>query len=135
MLLRKVFVRGAFVAVWSVAASTGCAPAHERIWIDDVYQNIFCGTSGGTRKQADGFVAVWRKMFARPAEPANQSGSYAGDLRPQRKCGNGEMVDIDRAGNAPVVASTPPASSRPELVQGNTAGFGLRDASTAERGR
>src|SRR5205085_85532 len=32
------------------------APEHERIWIEDVYQNIFCGTSQGTRKQADGIV-------------------------------------------------------------------------------
>ena len=50
------------------------APEHERIWIEDIYQNIFCGTSQGTRKQADGIVAVWRKMFARPAAPADRMG-------------------------------------------------------------
>ena len=46
------------------------APEHERIWIEDIYQNIFCGTSQGTRKQADGIVATWKKMFARPAAPS-----------------------------------------------------------------
>ena len=37
------------------------APEHERIWIEDIYQNIFCGTSQGTRKQADGIVATWQQ--------------------------------------------------------------------------
>ena len=45
------------------------APEHERIWIEDIYQNIYCGTSQGTRKQANGIVANWRQMFARPAAP------------------------------------------------------------------
>jgi TPR repeat protein len=100
------------------------APEHERIWIDDIYQNIFCGTSQGTRKQADGIVAMWRKMFARPAAPADRMG--LGALEPQRKCGNGELIEIQRQ---PTVAGTPPPAGLPETMHGGvTGGFGLRDA-------
>ena len=109
------------------------APAHERIWIDDIYQNIFCGTSQGTRKQADGIVAVWKKMFARPAAPADRMGLGAKELEPQRACNNGEMVDIQRyepAGAVPdpaaAAAATPPAA-RPDAMQSNPLGFGFRD--------
>ncbi len=106
------------------------APEHERIWIEDIYQNIFCGTSQGTRKQADGIVAVWRKMFARPTAPDDRMG-LGGGLQPQRACGNGELVDINRDGGrpprtAPAVAMPPAA--RPEAVQGSTTSFGFRDA-------
>jgi TPR repeat protein len=110
------------------------APEHERVWIDDIYQNIFCGTSQGTRQQADGFVARWRKMFARPAAPSDRMGLGGHALQPQRTCGNGEAVDIRRDGGQsakpvppPPVAATPPAA-RPDPMQGNAAGFGFRDA-------
>ena len=50
------------------------APEHERIWIEDIYQNIFCGTSQGTRKQADGIVADVAEDVARPAAPSDRMG-------------------------------------------------------------
>jgi TPR repeat protein len=107
------------------------APEHERIWIEDIYQNIFCGTSQGTRKQADGIVAVWRKMFARPTAPDDRMG-LGGGLQPQRACGNGELVDINRDGGRPAKDQTPavamPPAGRPEAVQGSTTSFGFRDA-------
>jgi uncharacterized protein len=97
------------------------APEHERIWIEDIYQNIFCGASQGTRQQADGIVARWRKVFSRPSPPGERMGLGA-ELQPQRACGNGELVDINRDGATP-----PPAAVRPGSMQGNTTGFGLRD--------
>jgi TPR repeat protein len=116
------------------------APPHERIWIEDIYQNIFCGTSSGTRKQADGIVAVWRKMFSRPTSSSDRtSGGLAGrEAQPQRACGNGEVVDINRA-PAQSAAVEPPASGpsglRSDSMQGSSTGFGLRDAGVAERPR
>ena len=99
------------------------APEHERIWIEDIYQNIFCGTSQGTRKQADGIVAVWRKMFARPTAPDDRMGLGAG-LQPQRACGNGELVDINRDGGRPAKDRRRQwrcrLPARPEAVQGST---------------
>ena len=105
------------------------APAHERIWIDDIYQNIFCGTTQGTRKQADGIVAVWKKMFARPVAPTDRMGLGGKGMQPLRACGNGEMVDIQRyepAGAAPDSAAASPAA-RPDAVQSNSLGLGFRD--------
>jgi len=106
------------------------APEHERIWIEDIYQNIYCSTSQGTRQQADGIVARWRKMFSQPSAPGERMGLGAG-LQPQRTCGNGELVDINRDGAQPTKEPTlamPPPLARPEAVQGNTTGFGFRDA-------
>ena len=102
------------------------APEHERIWIEDIYQNIFCGASQGTRQQADGIVARWRKMFSRPSAPGERMGLGA-ELQPQRACGNGELVDINRDG------APPAAAARPGSMQGNATGFGFRDAGTADR--
>ena len=84
------------------------APEHERIWIEDIYQNIFCGASQGTRQQADGIVARWRKMFSRPSAPGERMGLGA-ELQPQRACGNGELVDINRDGAVKEPATTRPA--------------------------
>jgi hypothetical protein len=53
------------------------------------------------------------------------------ELQPQRACGNGETVDINRDGAPPAKESLPalalPSLSRPEAIQGSTTGFGFRD--------
>jgi hypothetical protein len=103
------------------------APAHERIWIEDIYQHIFCGASQGVRKQADGMVAVWRKMFAPPPAPTELMGLGGHELQPQRTCGNGEVIKIDRAAPAgkPPSAEMPPTADS-EAIEGGTRGFGLK---------
>jgi hypothetical protein len=98
------------------------APEHERIWIEDIYQNIFCGSTQGTRKQADGIVAMWKRMFARPAAEADRMG--LGGLEAQRKCGNGEVIEFQRE---PTTAATP-SPGLPETMRGGAAGGFLRDA-------
>ena len=99
------------------------APKHERIWIEDIYQNIYCGASQGTRQQADGIVARWRKIFSHPS-PSGERMGLGAELQPQRACGNGEVVDIDR--NSPAAKETAPtATLPPATVQGGT--MGLRE--------
>jgi TPR repeat protein len=100
------------------------APAHERIWIEDIYQNIFCGSSQGTRKQADGMVAVWKKTFTPPAAPAERIGFGdlgSRDMQPQRSCGNGEVVTIERAGAAPEAPAPVNAAVRGAAAKGAAA--------------
>jgi TPR repeat protein len=132
-LLADLFWRGKYVAkderqaLGLITVAVENAPAHERIWIEDIYHNIFCGTSQGTRKQADGFVARWRKIFSRPAAGSERS-APARDVQPERTCGNGELVDINRA------APAAPGPNAPAM-QGSTVGFGLRDAGAVERTR
>lgn len=134
-LLADFFWRGRYVkkderrALALITMAVENAPAHERIWIEDIYQNIFCGTSQGTRKQADGIVALWRKMFARPSEDtmAASTGLGHGELQLRRACGNGEVIDVHRtrrASSAVPAAAVPQA--RPEVMQGSVGG-GLRD--------
>jgi uncharacterized protein len=104
------------------------APEHERIWIEDIYQNIFCGASPGTRQQADGIVARWRKMFSRPSSPPGERMGLGAELQPQRACGNGEAVEFNRDGTkGPMPTLALPSATPPAAVQGSTTGFGFRD--------
>ena len=67
------------------------APPHEAIWIDDIYQQIFCGLSRDTRKQALGYVAGWEDKFGR--RKRGRPGSNGLRLQgPERTCANGEPV-------------------------------------------
>jgi hypothetical protein len=127
------------------------APPEDRVWIEDIYQNIFCGTSMGTRRQANGLVAVWSRAFGRPEAPAGRSSLGALLPRATRACGNGEAVpmplpigaarDADLLPPKPqteaaVRPASPPAIAPPRMaseapasgfVQGSTS-MGLIDA-------
>jgi TPR repeat protein len=126
-LLADLFWRGRHVAkderkaLALITMAVENAPEHERIWIESMYQSIYCGATQGTRKQADGIVANWRKVFTRPAPPSARGEQVEGALRPQRTCGNGETVDIQRY--EPASAKEPP----PETMRGGAGGLGFRD--------
>lgn len=108
------------------------APAHERIWIEETYQSIFCATTQGTRQEADGIIARWRRMFARPAgESPDRMGLGGRELQPERKCANGEAVAIRRDRQPDAVAATPPPA-RVEVLKGNAASLGFRDVGGVE---
>lgn len=68
------------------------APERDRIWIEDIYQNIFCGASSGTRQDADGLVAVWKRLYS-PRSAAEQ-GDHLGLGIAARTCGNGEPLPL-----------------------------------------
>jgi exopolysaccharide production negative regulator len=134
--LADLFWRGVHVkkderrALALITMAVENAPPPERIWIEDIYQNIFCATSQKTRKQADGIAAIWRKMFAGTPEAPPKMALGAGDLQPRRVCENGELLDLQNTplvtGQDPQVATNPPApgSAPPKTMQGNSIGFG-----------
>lgn len=68
------------------------APEGERVWIEDIYHNIYCGAPAGTRTQAQGMVADWRQKYGRSNTHSQRSA--LGMLPPQaeRTCSNGEAV-------------------------------------------
>lgn len=109
------------------------APSHERVWIEDIYQNIYCGASLGTRKQADGTVANWRKSFPRQANPPEEVAS-ANSLTVERACKGGEALDIGVGGEVATKgppqgpALVRPLPGNPPVVQGATGGFSIRGA-------
>lgn len=90
------------------------APLQDRVWIEDIYQNIYCGASQGVRKQADGTVAAWNKVFPRPSAAAEEMAAIK--VPPtERYCKSGEQVDLGEDTTTvqtfgPIQASPPPVT-------------------------
>jgi uncharacterized protein len=82
------------------------APPHERIWIEDIYRSIYCGTSSGARTQADGLIASFRKLYSAPrsAVPADR---YGLGLSPTLTCEGGEIIDLPRRDTGDRASSGP----------------------------
>lgn len=115
------------------------APATERVWIADIYQNIFCGTGEGVRKQATGLVADWRDHFSRKPEHGRDSGLGSLGGEAVRTCKDGSPVAAPvvsaqaeppqpplatpHAKMAPVAEST--VTRPPAFARGSTLGLGL----------
>jgi exopolysaccharide production negative regulator len=76
------------LALISVAVAN--ASEADRIWIEDIYQNIYCGASAGTRQQAEGLVAVWSRLYASRA--GTEQGERMGLGLSERTCSNGETL-------------------------------------------
>jgi TPR repeat protein len=121
------------LALISVAVAN--APSYERVWIEDIYQNIYCGAAQGVRKQATGIVADWRTRYGRKADERDETGLGALNVQAPRTCGNGEPVLYEMDAAADIVtpaaaASLPAAISAPAatgpFVNGSSAS-GLRD--------
>jgi hypothetical protein len=68
------------------------APQEDRVWIEDIHQNIFCGASQGTRRTVSGMVANWRSKFGRPSERDRYDVLLSLDIGPQRTCADGQPV-------------------------------------------
>ena len=82
-----------------IAVAVANASAQDRLWIDDIYQNIYCGAGEGIRKQATGIVAEWGDRFTgqRKPEVSDRSGLGLLTAQPVRTCKNGEPVDAIEA--------------------------------------
>jgi hypothetical protein len=114
------------LALISMAVET--ALPQDRIWIEEIYQSMFCAASQGTRSEADGLMVRWRKMFARPvADLATRVGLGSRELQPERQCANGETLAIRRS--VPVTAAAPAPPAPVEVVKGVGMPVGYRAAS------
>jgi TPR repeat protein len=138
-LLAELFWNGRHVraderrALALITMAVENAPAHDRIWIEEIYQNIFCAAPQRTRREADGIMARWRKTFARPdAVQADLTGLGAREMAPERRCSNGETVAIRRSTEPPAGAIRPAAATGPvEVIQGGAMSLGFRAAGAA----
>ncbi len=110
------------------------APERDRIWIEDIYQNIFCGSSSGIRADADGLVAVWKRMYS-PRSGVDQ-GDNMGLGFVARTCGNGERLpELSRQGQTTGGRDQrTPASAGPDTraLQGGAAS-GVREIGATRR--
>lgn len=103
------------------------APANERIWIEDIYQGIYCGMSAGVRQQSEGMIASFRHRYApRPgSEPQDTIGLAP---RPVRTCSDGTPLPASRrdgrADNGAEVSRNSLAAPRPGVLEGGMLGVG-----------
>lgn len=107
-------------------AVENAAPS-DRIWIDDIYQQLFCGSSAEAREKSNGLVAAWRKLFTQPRSTVEQPMALGRrpDGTPTRVCSNGERLEIPQNGPlSPMVATSP---TPPPLAHGLVPS-GVRDA-------
>jgi uncharacterized protein len=124
--LADLLWRGKFVAKDQAAAlnlidvAVTHAPPHERVWIEDIYQNIFCNAGEGVRQQATGRVAEWHDRYGGRRQEKHSDKSGLDDLaaEPVRTCANGEVVkpmaDIAHS-DAGMRGLTAPGVKHPEL--------------------
>lgn len=112
-----------------IAVAVRNAPPQDAMWIEDIYQNIFCGAAEGTRNQATGIVAQWGNRYGRkPAKTRDRSGLAQLTAAPIRTCKNGETVDFLSPNRQSVVETTvttdrlPPAPQQPTFSYGAAAG-------------
>jgi uncharacterized protein len=130
-------------ALLLITLATENAMSSDRVWLEDTYQNIYCGAGLGVRKQASGAVADWRQKYSRPAqiERLDRSGLAAIQPHAIRTCSNGEQVGTPRrsdvVGNQSGETASLPSPPKGAVNQGNVIqspvmqgnmGFGLRDA-------
>jgi hypothetical protein len=66
------------------------APESERIWIEDIYQRIYCGSPDTV--QADAQVADWRRKYGTPTPPRSQQDGTLMPPKIERVCSDGRPV-------------------------------------------
>lgn len=109
-----------------ITLATENAPAHERIWIEDIYQGIYCGMAAGVRQASEGLIASFRHRYSpRPgSEPQDSIGLVP---RAERTCADGTpLPSLSKEGRyeAAPIARNPIASQRPSTLQGGVMGIG-----------
>ena len=109
-----------------IAVAVRNAPPQDAMWIEDIYQNIFCGAAEGTRTQETGIVAQWGNRYGRkPVQLRDHSGLAQLTAAPVRTCKNGEPVDFispNRSGSGSGAVTTtdrlPPAEQQRQFNYG-----------------
>ena len=148
--LADLYWRGVFMekdqvrALALISVAVKNAPGAERVWIEDIYQNIYCGANKGVRKEVGGMVAEWDSRYGR--RPSMETPASLDNLsaRATRTCEDGEIVPLDFSGSvgktAPLIAAPShgdvPAQPAAGFVHGGAgsdggaraSGSGVRDA-------
>lgn len=93
------------------------ASPSDRIWIEDIYQQIYCASPPEVRERATAVSTNWRRSFARPRSPIEQPLALVrrDDMTAARVCSNGERLEFARPAastpaSAGAVTMTPPSA-------------------------
>ncbi|MEQ1712457.1 MAG: sel1 repeat family protein [Hyphomicrobium sp.] len=121
----KILPRDPVRALSLIAIALENAPPADRVWIEDIYQNIYCGAGASTRKQATGLVADWRDRYGRKPVIRDRSGLGVLSAEAVRTCQNGEAVaPVLSEGRieASAPAKLPPSLAEPQMFLKGGAG-------------
>ncbi len=101
-------------------AVKGAAPT-DYLWIDEIYQNIYCGMNEPRRSEARPLVQRWGQFFGFSGRGARKSESEQAEMGfvPTRTCSDGKPVplleELRGPGSLPpegAIAATPPRVDR-----------------------
>lgn len=99
--LADLYWRGKYVredkvrALTLISVAVKNAPRQDRVWIEDIYQNIYCGASIGVRKQVSGgLIADWDDRYGRKPRYDGRDALGSLDLSPIRTCEDGEQLPL-----------------------------------------
>ncbi len=102
------------------------APATDRIWIEDIYQSIYCGMSSGVRKQSEGLIASFRHRYA-PRPGADPQDTIGLAPRPVRSCSDGTPLPAtprESRADEGATAKNTSIVTHPSPAQGSVIGVG-----------
>ncbi|MGH1418375.1 MAG: tetratricopeptide repeat protein [Hyphomicrobiaceae bacterium] len=130
----KIVERDQVQALALISVAVKNALAEDRVWIDDIYQNIYCGAPKGVRQHVAGMVAEWDNRYGRKPLSHERHRSELGflDAQPVRTCSNGEVLPMRRG--TEIATEQPPNHSIepnkvPDVMRGGAGGrFKFRDA-------
>ena len=138
--LADLYWRGKYVPVdrtralaLSKLATENSTPS-DKLWIEDGFQNIYCGTPAADRTKAAELAGAFRRTFARgpnldrtapPLPPSQAMGRT--ELRLSRTCSNGESIDMEMRS---AIGQPPLASTMTQSVPQQTTPAGMRSPAT-----
>ena len=110
-------------------------PQHERVWIEDIYQNIYLRRPAGRAQAGDGIVAEWRKRYGRKPDARDDTGLGPLNVQAPRTCGNGEPVlyDMGNAAAAPAAGASASAPASIPAQPGADGSFGKGSSAVGMR--
>jgi len=113
-----------------VMLALGNAQPHNRVWIEELYQNIYCQSSAKMRREAALVASNLRKIGPR-GKAATAGGRMAlglAEFRTTRTCRNGEQVALPKI---PLSHGYRPAGDG-SMLGATSGGFGLRSVGATD---
>jgi uncharacterized protein len=89
-------------------AVKGAAPT-DYLWIDEIYQNIYCGMNEPGRREARPLVQRWGQFFGFGGRQQEDRDRNSLDIVPTRTCGDGKLVPLLEEWRGPGGRQPPPA--------------------------
>jgi uncharacterized protein len=121
--LAELLWRGKFVQkdpnqalVWSTL-SVESAGDNDRIWIEEIYQTIYCGAAPGVREKAGQLVADWRRRAPATTGSTQPAQNVDRTMTPNRSASAGQ-VRSDVGANVAAVRSCANGEPVPSVVPG-----------------